>query len=103
MRPDTRVGTCPDQGVGTWPIPRLVPSLVPLKAGPLAGLVRQWDNGGSIVGCTRCFPVPGDIEVQQPPDHGLIVGLVLPGLLLEKINTRPAQADGDLDAFIFKD
>jgi len=46
--------------------------------------------------------VPGDIQVQQPPDHGLIVGLVLPGLLLEKIDTGPAKADGDLDAFLLK-
>ena len=46
--------------------------------------------------------MPGDIKIEQSPDHGLIVGMVLPGLLLEEIDTGPTQANGHLDAFLLE-
>ncbi len=43
------------------------------------------------------------IGVEQPPDHALVLGVMFPGLALEKVDASFAQRDGNLDAFIAKD
>ena len=42
------------------------------------------------------------IGVEQPPNHSLILGVVLLRLDLEKIDATLAQRNGDLDPFVLK-
>jgi hypothetical protein len=41
--------------------------------------------------------------VEQPPDHPLILRVVLARLALEELDAAPAQGDGDLDAVFAED
>jgi hypothetical protein len=43
------------------------------------------------------------VRVEQPPDHPLILGIVLARLVLEELDAAPAQGDGDLDAVLAED
>ena len=43
------------------------------------------------------------IGVEEPPNHSLILRVVLPRLTLEEFDAALAQRDGDLDALISKD
>ena len=43
------------------------------------------------------------IGVKKPPNHSLILRVVSPGLVLEKIDAAPAQRDGDLDPLVSED
>jgi hypothetical protein len=40
------------------------------------------------------------IGIQQPPNHSLVLGMVLPGFRLEEIDAALAQGDRDLHAFV---
>lgn len=40
------------------------------------------------------------IRVEQPPDHALILSIMLPGLTLEKLDASLAQRNGNFDSFI---
>lgn len=42
------------------------------------------------------------IGVEQPPDHPLILRVVLLRLGFEEFDATPGQGDGDLDPFILK-
>lgn len=42
------------------------------------------------------------IGVEKPPDHPLILGVVLLCLDLEEVDATLAQRDGDLDPFVLK-
>jgi hypothetical protein len=41
--------------------------------------------------------------VEQPPDHPLVLCMMLPSLTFEKLDTALAQGKGDFDGFIPKD
>lgn len=43
------------------------------------------------------------VQVEQLPDHALVLGVMLPGLAFEKFDTSLTQRNGDLDSFIPKD
>ena len=43
------------------------------------------------------------VGVEKPPDHSLILRIVLSCLALKKIDAPLAQGNSDLDAFISKD
>ena len=40
------------------------------------------------------------IGIEQPPDHALVLRVVLLGLALEKFDAALAQRDRDLDSFV---
>ncbi len=42
------------------------------------------------------------IGIKQPPDHPLILGVVLLCLDLEEVDATLAQGNGDLDPFVLK-
>ena len=42
------------------------------------------------------------IGVEKPPNHPLILGVVLPCLDLEEVDATPAQGNSDLDPFVLK-
>lgn len=43
------------------------------------------------------------IDIEQPPDHALVLGTMFPCLILEEFDTSLTQCNGDLDAFVPKD
>ena len=43
------------------------------------------------------------IGVEQPPDHALVLRVMLPGLALEELDASLAPRDGDFDSFVPKD
>ena len=42
------------------------------------------------------------IRVQQPSDHPLVLGMLLPRLVFEKLDASLAQRNGDFDSFLSK-
>ena len=42
------------------------------------------------------------IGIEQPPDHALVLGVMLPRLTFEELDTSLAQRNGDLHAFVPK-
>lgn len=43
------------------------------------------------------------IGIEQPPDHALVLRVMLPGLPLEELDASLAQGDGHFDPFVTKD
>src|SRR5713226_2101819 len=48
----------------------------------------------------RSLRVMPGVRVQQPPDHALVLRVVLARLVLEKLDAALAQRDRHLDAFV---
>ena len=43
------------------------------------------------------------IRVKQPPNHALVLRVVLAGFRLEEVDAALAQGDGDFDALVTED
>jgi hypothetical protein len=43
------------------------------------------------------------IDIEQPPDHALVLGVMFSSLALEEVDASLAQRDGDLDALVTKE
>ena len=43
------------------------------------------------------------VNLEQPPDHALVLSVIFSGLALEELDASVAQCGSDLDAFIPKD